>query len=181
MFTGIEEKTAKVLKNSDNKLSIERVFNELKIGQSIAVNGACLTITDFDNKQINFDVMDETFSRTNLKEAKIVNLDRALLANSRFEGHVVLGHIDGILEFLNQNGEIFTFKKPKNYDKYFVEKGSIALNGVSLTIAKDEKETFSVCLIPHTLNLTNLGNLRKGNMVNFECDIFAKLLLKQKS
>ncbi len=184
MFTGIVEDKVRVINRSNTGIEIARpkIFSDLQKGQSIALNGACLTLIDFDQEKLKFDIVPETFRRTNLGSAEIVNVERALKADGRFEGHVVQGHIDGFLELLERKkegeGEFFTFKKPVEYAKYFTEKGSIALNGVSLTIAKEDQDTFGVALIPHTLEITNFGKMKTGDLINFECDIFAKLLYK---
>lgn len=184
MFTGIIETTAKVTEQKDEKLILSRpkIFSELKKGQSIAVNGACLSVVDFDTETIRFDVVPETFAKTNLQKAKTVNMERAMTANGRFEGHVVLGHIDGTTEVIKRkkesSGERFIFRIPGKLKQFFVQKGSICINGVSLTIANCNEETFEIALIPLTLKETNLGNLTQGDSVNIEADYFAKLLFK---
>lgn len=186
MFTGIIETTAKLLDKNLNQIIIEKpkIFTDIKIGQSISVNGACLTVTKTDSNKIQFDVVPETFMRTNLGKAKIVNLERAMPANGRFEGHIVQGHVDGKIKLLKKikegKGERFVFEKPLEKDQYFVQKGSITLNGISLTIAKDNKDTFEVAIIPHTLNETNFAEIQEQDEINFECDIIAKLLEKWK-
>lgn len=184
MFTGIIEAKTRVLSFKNNLLRIERpqAFTELKIGQSIATNGVCLTVIDFDEQKIAFDVMPETIRRTNLSEAEVINLERALPASGRFEGHVVQGHVDGVLTLLERKQEgdwqIFVLEKPIEYANLLVEKGSVALNGISLTIASVDKQIFSVALIPHTLENTNFNEAKIGEKINFECDILAKLLLE---
>lgn len=186
MFTGIIEEKTTVLEHLPAGIKVARPpsFRKLKIGQSIALNGACLTLTNFDDRSLLFDIVPETFAKTNLAVAKSVNLERALKVGGRFDGHIVQGHVDGTLRLLKRNqekaGEIFVFEKPPAFAKFFVQKGSITLNGVSLTIAAEEEKTFSVAVIPHTLVLTNLGTLRVNEPVNFECDIMAKLLLKNR-
>ena len=180
MFTGIVEIYEKVLKIGENFLEINRpkIFEKLKIGQSISINGACLSIVNFDTKKMRFEIMKETFARTNLKNSKFVNLERAMMINSRFEGHCVLGHVDGFLKFLEKKGEKFSFQKPRKFEKFFVEKGSISLNGISLTIANDLEKYFEVGIIPQTLEKTNFQFLQKNDLVNFECDVLAKYFLK---
>ena len=180
MFTGIVETRAEILKMEENAIEIARpkIFENLKIGQSIATNGACLSIVEFDSRKMRFEILNETFARTNLQNAKFVNLERALRADARFEGHCVLGHVDGVLKFLQKKGERFRFQKPQNFAKYFVEKGSIALDGVSLTIAKNAADFFEVAIIPQTLTKTNFEFLRENDFVNFECDILAKYFLQ---
>jgi riboflavin synthase len=184
MFTGIIEASANIMKRSGTGLLIERPkeFADLAIGQSIAVNGACLSIVDFDEQSMRFDVVPETFSRTNLGLSQKVNLERAMPANGRFEGHVVLGHVDGtgVLTEKKPEGEgmRFTFAVPHGLEVFCVEKGSITINGISLTIASAKGKVIEIALIPHTLHLTNLGELNIGERVNLEVDYFAKLLKK---
>ena len=180
MFTGIVETFVPVLSREKNILKIARPaeFKNLKIGQSIAVSGACLSILKFENDSISFEILDETFARTNLKSAEFVNLERALPVDGRFEGHVVSGHVDGVLKFLRKSGEKFFFEMSRGFEKFFIEKGSISLNGVSLTIAAENEKEFCICLISQTLGKTNLGKLKPGDAVNFEIDFLAKLFLK---
>lgn len=184
MFTGIIETSASVIKGSEAGLIIERPkkFIHLQIGQSIAVNGACLSIVDFNEDSMRFDVVPETFARTNLGLSKTVNLERAMAADGRFEGHIVLGHVDesAVLTDKTQEGEgmRYTFAVPQSIEPYCVEKGSITINGVSLTIAALKKNTLEIALIPHTLQWTNLRELNIGERVNMEADYFAKLLKK---
>ncbi len=184
MFTGIIEATAKVIERTKNGfvLSRPKFFDELQIGQSIACNGACLTLTTFDKATMHFDIIPETFARTNLNESKAINLERALAANGRFEGHIVLGHIDTTTQLLEKKpegaGERMRFAIPEVIADYIVTKGSITINGVSLTIAACESDSFEIALIPTTLELTNLGKLQVGDSMNIEADYFAKLLHK---
>lgn len=184
MFTGIIEAAANIITRTATGITVARpeIFTQLAIGQSIAVNGACLTLTRFDERQMGFDVVPETFRRTNLGAADLVNLERAMPATGRFEGHVVLGHVDGTAALISRiaegEGERFVFALPDALRKYFVEKGSVCVNGISLTIAALTGESFAIALIPHTLQLTNLKALQPGDLVNIEADYFAKLLLK---
>lgn len=180
MFTGIIEKSARVLEFSENILSISRPqhFEILEIGQSIAVNGACLSVAAFDNEKICFFLAEETQKRTNLAKQAMVNLERAMMANGRFEGHVVLGHVDGLATFVEQKEEDHFFELPENLAHLCVEKGSITLNGVSLTIASIKKNQIRVAIIPLTAERTNIGALKSGNEVNVEADYLAKLLHK---
>jgi riboflavin synthase len=184
MFTGIIEATATVVKRTDTGITLARpqIFSGLSIGQSIAVNGACLTVTRLQEKEIGFDVVPETFRRTNLGTAELVNLERAMPATGRFEGHIVLGHVDGTTRLISRTaegeGERFAFALPAELQRYFVAKGSACINGISLTIAALTAKTFEIAVIPHTLAMTNLGTLSAGDEVNFEADYFAKLVLK---
>ncbi len=184
MFTGIVETFVRVKKRTLSSLVIENPFgNDVKIGQSLSCNGACLSVTSFTKEEIVFDVLSETFKRTNLAHAEYINIERAMLVGGRFEGHVVLGHVDETIVFLEkrkeESGIEFLFSLPKNM-QYIVEKGSICLNGISLTIGTITNESFSVFLIPLTLEHTNLGVLQKGDRVSLEYDYLGKLLLAQK-
>lgn len=184
MFTGIIETHTSVISTSNDMLFIKRPesFKELSLGQSIAVNGACLSVMSFSDTEISFSVLSETFRKTNLANSKTVNVERAMLANGRFEGHIVLGHVDDTIPLLEKKQEIsgieYIFGLPK-HTEYCVEKGSITLNGVSLTIGNMTEKTFSVYLIPLTLEHTNLGALEIGEKVTIEYDYIAKLIQKK--
>ncbi len=191
MFTGIIEEIGKVeriQKDSRNcKLSIKasKILTDIHLGDSIAVNGICLTVTHFNHQAFTVDVMNETWSRTALtllKHGSEVNLERALSVNGRLGGHVVTGHIDG-------TGKISSIKKDDNAVWYqintqkeildlIVEKGSITIDGISLTVAKVSKLNFSVSVIPHTLEQTILKNKQVGSTVNLENDILGKYVQK---
>lgn len=182
MFTGIIEATARVLERGEASLTLKRpgVFTKLARGQSIAVNGACLSVTEFDADTMRFDVMPETFLRTNFASAERVNLERAMPANGRFEGHVVLGHVDGLLELIQKeeqgNDVRFRFRLLPELKPFVTPKGSITLNGVSLTISALTEELLEVALIPLTLAETTFADLQVGDQVHYEADYFAKLL-----
>lgn len=191
MFTGIIEEIGKVeriQKDSRNcKLSIKasKILTDIHLGDSIAVNGTCLTVTHFNHQAFTVDVMNETWSRTALtllKHGSEVNLERALSVNGRLGGHVVTGHIDG-------TGKISSIKKDDNAVWYqintqkeildlIVEKGSITIDGISLTVAKVSKVNFSVSVIPHTLEQTILKSKQVGSTVNLENDILGKYVQK---
>lgn len=187
MFTGIIEEIGKIKQIQNNILTIsaEKILSDMHIGDSIAVNGTCLTVCKFDKTGFSADVMPETLRRTNLGSLKAgspVNLERAMPANGRFGGHIVSGHIDG-------TGIISSFKKEKNAVwvqisakpeilRYIAEKGSIAIDGISLTVAKVSHQNFSVSIIPHTGEETILLKKNSGDMVNLECDIIAKYIEK---
>ncbi|MGL4606602.1 MAG: riboflavin synthase [Eubacteriaceae bacterium] len=189
MFTGIVEEigTIKSVKRSGKSatLTVEGniIFSDLKIGDSVAANGVCLTVTGFSNKQFTADVMNETLSRSSLGELKSgssVNLERAMSANGRFDGHIVSGHIDGIGKILAiKSDDIatwYTVKADSNIMRYVVPKGSITIDGISLTVAKVEIDTFSVSIIPHTANKTILSSKKIGSTVNLESDIVGKYI-----
>jgi len=176
MFSGIIEKVAKA-RYSRGKLYVEKVLN-VNLGDSVAVNGACLTVSEIRDLII-FDVGEETLKRTNLAKAKLVNLERALKFGDRIDGHLVTGHVDGTLKLRRvlKRGNTYwlSFEMPK-IRFGIVEKGSIALNGISLTIAKVEKSQFWVQVIPYTWENTNLKFLKVGEEVNYEIDIVARYL-----
>ena len=182
MFTGLIEKTAKIKNISINsqgaKLFFETDFENVKIGDSIAINGVCLTITSIQNNIYSADVMNETLNITNLKLLKtgdIINLERAMKLSDRLDGHIVSGHIDSTATVKNvlQEG----FSKKISFDcenELIIKKGSIAVNGVSLTVSNIFNYGFEVSLIPETMKNTNLSNLKPGDIVNIEYDMFAK-------
>jgi riboflavin synthase len=164
-------------------LTIEtpRALARLALGESIAVNGACLTVTAMQGRRFRVDVSPETLRRTTLgtlaKDGR-VNLERALRVGDRLGGHVVLGHVDGVgrLEKIDPDGDwlLYRFRAPRELGAYLVEKGSIAVDGVSLTIFACRAGRFTVALIPHTLARTTLGALRPGSGVNLEADVLLK-------
>lgn len=184
MFTGIIEAKSEVMYIKNNILSIKRPksFVDLFVNQSLSVNGSCLSINTFDYDKIQFEVMPETFDKTNLIYSKIVNLERALSVNGRLEGHLVLGHVDDKIKFIDKIyqdvGMKYFFCLPKKYQKYIVYKGSVSLNGVSLTVSSIEKDVLEISLISETLKKTNLGDLYIGSFVNLEVDYFAKIFVK---
>lgn len=157
-----------------------------QLGDSIAVNGCCLTVVEIAGEVLAFDAGSETLSRTNLgglKAGSFVNLERSLRAGDRLGGHYVTGHIDatGTLDQRIAEGEWakFWFRVPRALTMQMVSKGSIAVDGVSLTLVDVEAERFSIALIPHTLDVTTLGQLQPGDMVNLETDLLAKYVEKQ--
>jgi riboflavin synthase len=191
MFTGLIESvgTVKVLEPRGNdaaRLVIEAPFaDELSLGESVAVNGCCLTVTGKEGG-VSFDLLVETLNRTNLgilKPGSRVNLERALRADGRFGGHFVQGHIDTTAEVVSAepagNDLNLVIAIPAGGGRYFIEKGSIAVNGVSLTVASLNAESFGLWIIPHTLQETNLGELKPGDRVNLEYDLIAKYAERQ--
>lgn len=183
MFTGIIESTAKILEKTDSGLTLARptIFDDLKIGCSIAVSGACLSVIAFDDTSMSFDVVPTTFQKTKLGSLKIgdsVNLERALPAHGRLEGHIVLGHCEGVATVLSFEKGILTMSVPPSLTPYIVLHGSITLDGVALTVANIESTTVTVAIIPHTLALTTLGTVQKGDTLNVESDIVGKYILK---
>lgn len=189
MFTGIIEEIGEVYsvskRNKSAILSIRgnKIFSDLKLGDSVAVNGICLTVDHISNNSFTSDVMNETLRRTTLNTVSCgchVNLERALSVNGRFGGHIVSGHVDGIgrVSFIHKEGNFiwYTIKASDEIMKYIIEKGSIAIDGISLTVAKTEKNSFSVSVIPHTLNATILSEKAIGSKVNLENDVFGKYI-----
>ncbi|CEK38651.1 riboflavin synthase [Paraclostridium sordellii] len=191
MFTGIVEEIGviKGIKKGEesSKLFIKanKVLNQLNIGDSIATNGVCLTVTDLNNDSFEADVMAETLRRSNLESFNIgseVNLERALSLEKRLGGHIVSGHIDGIgtlTSFIKEDNAIWiTVKASMNILKYIVHKGSITIDGISLTVAYVDDSCFKVSIIPHTAIETTLLNKKVGNTVNLECDLIGKYVEK---
>jgi len=194
MFTGIIVGTGKVTKidqKTKNRSAIQMTVNlgkyakGLKIGQSVAINGVCLSATKISNNNCIFEMIDETTKKTdlgNVKAGSTVNVERSLKVGDRLEGHFVLGHIDGVatitkIEKKPKEVKIW-FKVPKKLTKYVVKKGSIALDGISLTLVDVKKDVASVCLIPHTINVTNFKSKKIGDKLNIETDVLGKYVLK---
>ena len=191
MFTGIVEEIGKVIsiKKGTNSVSLSLggtlIFSDLKLGDSVAVNGICLTVTSIKGNVFTADVMNETLSRSSLGELKTgsnVNLERSMPANGRFGGHLVSGHIDGtgIISAIKKDDIAiwYTVKTERKIMRYIIEKGSIAIDGISLTVAKVERDNFSVSIIPHTAKETVLSEKKTGSIVNLENDIVGKYIEK---
>lgn len=187
MFTGIIEETGKVeavAKGSNSAvitIAAVKVLEDTKIGDSIAVNGVCLTVTSISGRKFSADVMAETLRRSSLgslKHGSMVNLERAMAANGRFGGHIVSGHIDGvgvISSFEKEDNAVWVeIETPAKILRYIVEKGSITIDGISLTVAKLTDSSFAVSVIPHTGEETTLLNRNPGDIVNLENDIVGK-------
>jgi riboflavin synthase len=162
-------------------VSAREILSGIKIGDSISVNGVCLTATSFGSSSFLCDVSAETLQRSGFRQAKQgtrVNLERALAVGDRLGGHFVLGHVDGIGQMASRTvsgaGFVMTFSFPRELERYLVYKGSIAVNGISLTIASLKQTAFSVAVIPHTHQSTNLCDLGAGDTVNLEVDILGK-------
>ena len=183
MFTGIVEEVGIVSKITNNGMTVKasRVLSDVKLGDSIAVNGTCLTAVSFSNSEFSVDLSPETMRRTSLSqltEGSRVNLERALSASDRIGGHIVQGHVDatGRITSIKPDGDsiIFRVRIPKRLDKYIVEKGFVAVDGISLTVVKRGASSFTLAVIPYTLENTNLAVLSEGDQVNLEADILAK-------
>ena len=181
MFTGIVEDIGKVVNITNSQLEIETCLDDIKIGDSIAVNGVCLTVIKISNNKISFDYSPTTSDITNislLKKNSVVNLERALTLNTRFGGHIVSGHIDTnttIIDIKKEDRFYFIyFKVNEDIKKYIVKKGFVSIDGISLTIAKNNDENFSVTMIPETFNKTIFHTRKIGDVVNVELDVLAK-------
>ena len=187
MFTGIIEAMADVSALIDEppgkrlELACESIAADAEIGASVAINGCCLTVVAHDGERMAFEAGPETLARTNLGELRVgdrVNVERSLAVGDRLGGHFVTGHIDatGVLERRTDDGQWSTlwFRVPRELSRQMASKGSIAVDGVSLTLVDVEAERFSVALIPHTLAVTTLGTLKPGDRVNLETDLLAK-------
>ncbi len=198
MFTGIIEEVGKVVsieqrgENRRIKVEAANTPKELKEGRSVAVSGVCLTALDIKPKSFCADLAPETWVRTSfsrIHEGALVNLELPMKANGRFDGHIVQGHVDGV-------GKLIEFERivdsegrdsenwwlhieiPPEIEKYTVFKGSISIEGISLTVAKLERSRCTIAIIPHTVELTNLGSLKPGDPVNLEADVIAKYVEK---
>jgi len=194
MFTGIivgEGKVTKLNPKPKSRSAIQMTVDlgkyarGLKIGQSVAINGVCLSATKISRNKCIFEMIDETTKKTdlgNVKAGSTVNIERSLKVGDRLEGHFVLGHIDGVatitkIEKKPKEVKIW-FRIPKKLTKYVVKKGSIALDGISLTLVDVKKYVASVCLIPHTINVTNFKSKKIGDKLNIETDVLGKYILK---
>ena len=189
MFTGIIEEVGKITQiNKQGEFAVvtiqaSKVLQDVHLGDSIAVNGVCLTVTSFSERQFTADVMSETLKRTSLGELKPsspVNLERAMAANGRFGGHIVSGHIDGTGEVVGikpaHNSIWYRIQTTPKLMRYIIEKGSITIDGISLTVVDTDETSFRVSIIPHTIKETNLGSKKIGSLVNLENDIVGKYI-----
>jgi riboflavin synthase len=187
MFTGLVEEVGRLewLRRGEGSaqlaLTAPLVGQGIQIGDSVAVNGCCLTVTLAQEGLMIFDLLEETLKKTNLgvlKAGSKVNLERSLPANGRLGGHFVQGHVDTTIALvhLSRQGQDLRldFELPDEYARFIAYKGSVAINGTSLTVAEVGTETFTVWIIPHTASATNLGELQPGDRVNLECDILSK-------
>ena len=189
MFTGLVEDLGTVLwiratdRETQLQISAPRIAKEIRKGDSVAVNGCCLTVTAHRGHQLTFDLLQETLDRTNLRSLRrdsVVNLERALGTDGRIGGHFVQGHVDCAapvvaFEPIGANHRL-EIELPGGFSHYVAEKGSIAVNGISLTVAALSEASFAVWVIPHTKRHTNLDGTEKGDCVNIEFDILAKYL-----
>lgn len=178
MFTGIVEELGQLASLHDGRLRIAatRVIEDVEIGESIAVNGCCLTVVAYGEGWWEADVSDETISRTSLaslSDGDGVNLERAVRVSDRLGGHIVQGHVDGVGEIVDPVPDL-RVRVPDTLLRYLVEKGSVTVDGVSLTIVQPLDDGFTVAIIPHTADVTTLGAKQPGDLVNLEVDVMAK-------
>lgn len=190
MFTGIVETLARVEKIEKEGTNVHFFFSspithELKIDQSVAHNGVCLTVVEIADKMYKVTAIKETMDRTNLSDLDVgdlVNVERCMPANGRFDGHVVQGHVDTTAlctDIKDLDGSYqFYFKHERSSKNITVEKGSITVNGVSLTVVNSQEDSFSVCIIPYTYKYTNFHQVVKGSKVNLEFDIIGKYVAR---
>jgi len=195
MFTGIIQgvgKIEKISQNTKNRSAFQMTVDlgkhakGLKVGQSVALNGVCLSATKISKNKCNFEMIDETIKQTdlgNLMPGAKVNIERSLKVGDRMEGHFVLGHVDGVgtikkIEKKPKEIKVW-FEVPKKLVKFVVKKGSIAIDGISLTVVDVTKNNASVCLIPHTIKITNFQSKKVGDKINIETDILGKYILKR--
>jgi len=183
MFTGLVEEIGVISRKSGPDLAIlaRTVLDDLNTGDSIAVDGVCLTVTALRDDGFVLQVSPETLARTTLSQLKVgdaVNLERAMRVDERFGGHFVLGHVDGVgrVVSVQDQGEfsLWRFRAPSDVARYLVPKGSVTVNGTSLTVVEPAGDTFGVAVIPETLKRTTLGNKRPGQAVNLEADVIGK-------
>ena len=189
MFTGIIEKMAEVIDIHTNKNNLDILFkcdllSELKVDQSISHNGVCLTVADISNDTYLVNVVKETIDKSNFSSLKVgdkVNIERSMMINDRLDGHIVQGHVDQIAKCVSIEEQGGSYNMSFNYEKsdnITVEKGSICVNGISLTVCNSKENTFSVAIIPYTWDNTNLKNIKVGDTVNLEFDIVGKYIAK---
>jgi len=186
MFTGIIEEVGVVRQRVGNELAVmaKTVLEDVKPGDSISIDGACMTVVSFTDEEFSVQVSPESLSRTTLGDLKPgdgVNLERAMAAGDRFGGHLVQGHVDGVgrVERVEKQGEfsVWTFNAPSEVATYLVPKGSVTVSGISLTVVDPRRESFDVAVIPKTIESTTLRSKRPGDRVNMEADIFGKHVL----
>ena len=195
MFTGIIEGLGSIVmfdKKTSNrsaakmKIKLDKIAKGLKVGDSVAINGVCLTAVNISKGITEFEMIGETIKKTNLgslEPGDQVNIERSLKVGERLEGHFVLGHVDGvgiISKIEKQINQVqIWIKIPKELSKHIIKKGSITIDGISLTIVDKLKDQFSVSIIPHTMQVTNLGYKKIGDKVNIETDILGKYILSE--
>jgi len=190
MFTGIIESVGEIKSIVQNQKNIDMeilspISGELRVDESISHNGVCLTVTEFNSKSHKVTLVDETLKKSNFSNVKVgshLNLERSMKANGRLDGHIVQGHVDDTAKCINivdqSNSWLYTFKISKDFSNYIIEKGSICVNGVSLTCYNINEDEFTVAIIPHTYEFTNFNLINIGELVNIEFDILGKYINK---
>ena len=191
MFSGIVESTGTITRvdrtaaGARLTLSTDIPVAEVSLGESICINGTCLTVVAIGGAELSFDVSAESLRRTNLGDLRPgdqINLERSLRVNDRLSGHLVFGHVDGVgrVKAIRPDGDsfLYTFEVPPDLGRYLVEKGSVAVDGISLTVAALHEDAFDVQIIPHTWTHTNLRGARVGTRVNLECDVIGKYVAR---
>ena len=190
MFTGIIESVGEIKSIVQNQKNIDMeilspISGELRVDESISHNGVCLTVTEFNSKSHKVTLVDETLKKSNFSNVKVgslLNLERSMKANGRLDGHIVQGHVDDTAKCINivdqSNSWLYTFKISKDFSNYIIEKGSICVNGVSLTCYNINDDEFTVAIIPHTYEFTNINLINIGELVNIEFDILGKYINK---
>ena len=190
MFTGIIESTGKIEKidreGKNIKLTLSsNLSSELRVDESLSHNGVCLTVTDCNKNFYSVTIIDESLKKTNFSSVKVgsqINLERSLKIDGRLDGHIVQGHVDDIAKCIKkidqENSWLFTFEFSEKFSDLIIEKGSICINGVSLTCFDTSKNNFTVAIIPHTYDNTNFKLLNEGDSVNLEFDILGKYIKK---
>ncbi len=191
MFTGIIEELGTVLRldrgsnSCQIRIQASKVLEDVKLGDSIAINGVCLTVTSFDQEHFTADMMAETLAKTNLKDlssGQKINLERAARLGDRMGGHLVQGHVDAVGTIVEQQkvdiALVLKIKAPEEILHYLVDKGSVAIDGISLTVVKVWPDSFTISIIPHTAKMTTLGFKKPGDTVNLEADIIGRYVEK---
>lgn len=187
MFTGIAEELGKVIEfkqNSDTvkiNIACKKVLEGTKLGDSIMTDGVCLTVTEMTDSYYKADIMNESLKKTKFDRnilGKEVNLERSLRFSDRLDGHIVQGHIDGVGRLISISKNVYRFKTNREISKYIVNKGSIAIDGISLTVSFEQDDIFEVSLIPETIARTNFKNKKVGDLVNLETDILSRIVEK---
>lgn len=187
MFTGISTELGKVQEfrqkydHVEVKINCKGVLEDLKIGDSIMTDGVCLTVKEFGSDYYKADLMKESLDKTKFNSSmlgKFVNLERALRFSDRLGGHIVQGHVDGVGKLTSINKNVYRFKTDRKICKYIVNKGSVCIDGISLTVSAESADTFEVSLIPETIANTNFKNKKIGDLVNIETDIIGRFVEK---
>ena len=190
MFTGIIESVGEIKSIVQNQKNIDMeisssISGKLRVDESISHNGVCLTVTEFNSQSHKVTLVDETLKKSNFSKVKVgshLNLERSMKANGRLDGHIVQGHVDDTgkcIRIVDQsNSWLYTFKISKDFSNYIIEKGSICVNGVSLTCFDIKEGQFTVAIIPHTYEFTNFNLINIGDLVNIEFDILGKYINK---